>query len=82
VRDAPREGFPVDSVSIAEQIRGSRIIRERLDELLGRPGGRGMIGDVEMEEFAPIMLEDDEDERRRKVRVGTTKKSTATISRR
>ncbi|HEY6653092.1 MAG TPA: hypothetical protein VI028_03105, partial [Solirubrobacterales bacterium] len=61
-RDASREGFPVDPISIAKQIRGSRIIRERLDELLGCPDYRGMVGDVEMEEFAPVMSEDDEDE--------------------
>jgi hypothetical protein len=33
-RDASREGFPVDPISIPKQILGSRIIRERLDELL------------------------------------------------
>ena len=45
-RDASREGFPVDPISIPKQILGSRIIRERLDELLGCPDCRGMVGDV------------------------------------
>ena len=53
-RDASREGFPVDPISIPKQIRGSRIIRERLDELLGCPDCRGMVGDVEMEVSLPF----------------------------
>ena len=38
------------------------IIRERIDKLPGGPSCRGMVDDVEMEEFAPFMPEDDEDE--------------------
>ena len=71
----------MDTVAITEKVGRSRIIRERLDKLPGGPSGRGMVCDVEMEEFAPFMSEDDEDEERRKVRVGTTKKSIATSSR-
>jgi hypothetical protein len=72
-RDASRKGFPVDPISIEKQIRGSRIIRERLDELLGRPDYRGMVGDVEMEEFAPVMSEDDDDEEETKGEGGDDK---------
>jgi hypothetical protein len=36
--------------------------------------------DVEVEEFAAIVAEDDEDKEKGKVRVGTTKKSMATMS--
>ena len=71
-RDASREGFPVDPISIPKQILGSRIIRERLDELLGCPDCRGMVGDVEMEEFAPVMSEEDEDEEETKGEGGET----------
>ena len=79
--DSPRELLAVDRVSITKQESRSRIVRERLDDLLGRPDRSGVIRDVDVEEFAPIVAEDDEDEERRKVRVGTTKKSMATMSR-
>ena len=47
-------------VTIREQVVGRRVIRECLNELPGRPGCGGMIRDVDMDELAAIMPEDDE----------------------
>ena len=60
--NSPHELLAVDAVSITEQILRSRTVRERLDKLPGRPDGRGMIRDVEVEELAAGMAEDDEGE--------------------
>ena len=60
--DSPRERLAVDRVSITEQEPRSRIVRERLDDLPGGPDGRGVIRDVDVEEFAAVMAEHDEDE--------------------
>jgi hypothetical protein len=60
--DSPHELIAVDTVTITEKVGRSRINRERLDKLPGGPSGRGMVGDVDMEEFAAIVAEDDEDE--------------------
>jgi hypothetical protein len=60
--DSPRELLAVDRVSITEQEPGSRIVRERLDDLPGGPDGRGVVRNVDMEEFAAVVAEDDEDE--------------------
>jgi hypothetical protein len=50
--DSPHKLIAVDTVTITKQVGRSRIIRERLDELPSCPGGSGMVGDVEVEEFA------------------------------
>jgi hypothetical protein len=60
--DSPHELLAVDRVSITKQESRSRIVRERLDDLLSGPDCRRVIGDVEMEELAAIVPEDDEDE--------------------
>jgi hypothetical protein len=75
VGDGPGEALAIDGITISEQISRSGLVREGLDDLLGRPDGRSMIGDVEMEEFAPVMPKDDEDEEE-------TKGEGATMSRR
>ena len=59
--DAPGEGLAVDGITIAEQISRSGLVREGLEDLASGPAGRGVIRDVEVEEFAAIMAEDDED---------------------
>ena len=79
--DSPRELIAVDRVSITEQELRSRVVRERLDDLLSCPGCRGMVRDVDVDELAAVVAKDDEAKSRRKVRVGTTKKSMATMSR-
>jgi hypothetical protein len=60
--DSPPELLAVDTVTITKQVGRSRIIRERLDELPGGPGCRGMLGDVEVDEFTAVVAKDDEGE--------------------
>ena len=56
--DSPRELLAVNRVSITEEEPGSRIVRERLDDLPDGPDGRGVVRDVDMEEFAAVVAED------------------------
>ena len=56
------EHVTVDRVAIAEEIGGSRVVGERLHELLGGPRGGGMLGDVEVQDTAAVVGEHDEDE--------------------
>ena len=58
--DVPHELLAVDTVTITEQVSRSGIIRERLDELPGGPGCRGMVGDVEVDEFTAVVAKDHE----------------------
>jgi rhomboid protease GluP len=59
--DAPGEGLAVDGIPIAEHISRSGLLREGLENLAGGPVGRRVIRDVEVEEFAAIVAENDED---------------------
>jgi len=60
VGDAPSELVPIDRVAISEQIPGRRFIGKGVDHLACRPPGGGMAGDVDMNEFAAIVAENDE----------------------
>jgi hypothetical protein len=60
--DATRKILTVDRVSIPEEVSRRRVLRKGLDQLARCPDGGGVIGDVEVEEFAAIVAEDDEDE--------------------
>src|SRR5512132_1871836 len=60
--DSPHERLAVDGVSIPEQEPWSRLVWERVDDLLGRPDRGGMICDVDVEEFAAVVAEHDEGE--------------------
>jgi hypothetical protein len=71
----------VDAVAIAEQIGGSGGIGERLNELLGRPRGGGMLGDVEVKDGRRWWASTTRTKRTRRRAVGTVKKSMATTSR-
>jgi len=53
----------VDAIAIAEEIGRRAVLRERVDELLGGPGGGGMLGDVEVEDTAAVVGEHDQDEK-------------------
>src|SRR5207244_13027425 len=53
---------PVDAVAIAEEVGRRGVVRERVDELLGGPGGGGMLGHVEVEDAAALVGQHDEDE--------------------
>ena len=56
------EGSTVDRVAIAEEIRRGGVVREGVHDLLGRPGGGGMLGDVEVDDPPAVVSEHDEDE--------------------
>jgi hypothetical protein len=56
------EGQSVDRVAIAEKVGWRGVVRERLHELLGRPGRGGMLGHVEVEDPPPMVGEHDENE--------------------
>ena len=56
------EGVPVDGVAIAEEIGWSGVGREGVHGLLSGPSRGGMLGDVEVEDPAPMVSEDDQDE--------------------
>ena len=61
-RDSLGEPLVVNRISIAQEIPRRRVVRERLDELPSGPESRRMVRDVEVEEFAAVMPEGDEDE--------------------
>src|SRR5262245_60988123 len=60
--DAPHELVAVETVTITEQVGRSRVMREGLDDLPSRPLGRGVVGDVEVDELTAVVGEDDEHE--------------------
>jgi hypothetical protein len=60
--DPALEISAVDGIAIAEQVGGAGLVRERVDDLLSRPGGGGLVGDADVDEFsaaaAPPLLVD------------------------
>ena len=52
------KGGAIDAVSIAQQISWGLVPREGVDDLLGGPFRRGMLGDIEVYDAAPLMRED------------------------
>jgi hypothetical protein len=56
------ELLTVDPVTIPEEIDGRGLLREGFDKLLSRPGGGGMLGDVEVDDAPAVVSEHDEDE--------------------
>jgi hypothetical protein len=52
----------VDRVAVAKEVGGGGLVREGVHELLSRPGGGGMLGDVEMDDPPAVVSEYDEDE--------------------
>src|SRR2546425_5116551 len=60
--NAPSEGLAVDRVAITKQVLRGGLFREGLDNLASCPGGRGVVGDVEVHEFATVVAEHHEDE--------------------
>jgi hypothetical protein len=70
----------VDGIAIAEQVSGAGLVGERVDDLLSRAGGGGLVSDADVEEFSAVVAEYHEAEEEAKVRVGTTKKSMAAMS--
>jgi hypothetical protein len=60
--DPALEISAVDGITIAEQVGGAGLVRERVDDLLSRPGGGGLVGDADVEEFAAVVAKDYEAE--------------------
>jgi hypothetical protein len=58
----PYEHVAVDGVPIAEQVLGRGVFREAFDQSLGGPGGGGVVGDVDLDEFSPGVSKDQESE--------------------
>ena len=56
------EGVAVELVAIAEEIGGRGVVREGVHDLLGRPGGGGMLGQVKVEDAPALVGEHDQDE--------------------
>jgi hypothetical protein len=58
----PYEHVAVDGIPIAEQVPGRGLFREALDQLVGGPGGGGVVSDVDMDEFSTGVSKDQESE--------------------
>jgi hypothetical protein len=58
----PAERFPVDRVSIPDQIPRCLVRSAGLEQLAGRPGGRGMLGGIEVQDPPSVVAQDDLDE--------------------
>jgi hypothetical protein len=56
--DALPERVAADRVAIAEEIARSGLVRKGVHDLLRRPVGRGMLGDVEVDNAPPMVGED------------------------
>lgn len=60
--DATLEQVAIDGVSIPQQPEWGGVLGKRLDELLGRPGGRRMLRDPDMDHVSTMMGHEDQDE--------------------
>jgi hypothetical protein len=58
----PDEQIAVDRVPVAEQVLGRGLFREALDKLVSGPGGGGVVGGVDMDEFSTVVSKDQESE--------------------
>jgi hypothetical protein len=56
------ERVAVDRIPIAEQVLGRCLFREALDQLVSGPGGGGVVGGVDMDEFSTVVSKDQESE--------------------
>jgi hypothetical protein len=56
------ELLAIDLVTISEEVRRRGLVREGVHELLSRPGGGGMLSDVEVDDAPAVVSEHDEDE--------------------
>jgi hypothetical protein len=59
------KGSAIDAVPIAQEIPRGLVPREGLNDLLGGPRGRGMLGDVEVDDVTSIVEQDDQDKEHR-----------------
>ena len=56
----------VGGVAIAEEVGGAGLVRERVDDLLSRPRGGGVVSDADVEEFSAVVAKDHEAEEQAK----------------
>ena len=80
VRHAMLKHVAEDAIAITNQKTGRSIIGKRFDNLLGRPLGCRMRGDVEMHDVPVVVAHHHKANSMRNVAVGTVKKSIATMS--
>ena len=73
--DAAPEHVATDGVAIPQQPSRCRAVRERFNHLLRRPRSRGMFRDVDIDDSAALLGEQDHTNSTWPVRVGTVKKS-------
>ena len=59
--DSTREIRARDGIPISEQITRRDSVGKSFDHLLSRPESRGRFGDIEMEDFATLMGQDQKD---------------------
>ena len=62
VLDAILEVLSIDTIAIANHVSRCRVIEKRFDDLLRRPNGGWIRRDVEMDDCATVMTEDDKAE--------------------
>ena len=80
--DPALEVGAIDGIAIGEQVSGASLVRERVDDLLGRPRGVGWSVTPMWRSSRRSWRRITKPKSRRNARGGTTKKSTAAISRR
>jgi hypothetical protein len=78
--DGPREGVAVDAIPIANKIPGGGLLREGVDELAGGPLAVGWSVTARWTSSRRSWRRTTKTKSRRKVRVGTTKKSIPVVS--
>ena len=60
----------IDVITVAQEIGGRRVIRERADDLLRGPDSGGVLGDVEVDDAPALVGKHDEDEQDAQARGG------------
>ena len=68
--EAVPERAAVDRVAVTEQVGRGRVVWEGVDDLLGCPHRRGMLGHVEVDDAPAVVGEDDKDEEHSQARGG------------
>ena len=60
--DPTPEQITIDRIAIPQEPGRGGLIGEGLNDLLGRPGGGGMLGDPEMDDTPTVMRQQDQHE--------------------
>ena len=67
---AVAELMAIDLVTVAQEVGRRGVVRERVHDLLGGPGGGGVLGDVEVDDPPAMVGKHDEDEQDTQARGG------------